>query len=442
MIFPSVNRIATKNVITISAKSSLNDAIEAMHKNGHRDIIVTAGKKYYLLTINDIIRFRIENISFEEKMEKLPLMLVPQIHEEANILDAFKIIKNDIEYLCLVDELQELRGIVTYTDIVSSIDPEILMENSCLGDMFKDSQVYVTNQEEIMLNVLGRMLESGYDYVVVAEDKMPVGIVTTKDAIKLIANEQCFKEPIKNHMTSPVKSLDVNVSVKDALSFIQNMGFKHVVVTEPSGELVGVLTQKDLIGATYLRWAEFMKHHHEELREINQLLERKTVELEKMAATDSLTKLYNRHVLTTIFEKEKAKAKRNKIPLSFVMLDIDHFKKINDTLGHLTGDSVLIKLAKILTAHVRAADTIGRWGGEEFIIILPETDLEGAAILAEKLRKTIELSDFENAKSITASFGVAQCQEEDTMEILIEKADKALYVAKENGRNRVCKETK
>lgn len=119
------------------------------------------------------------------------------------------------------------------------------------------------------------------------------------------------------------------------------------------------------------------------------------------------------------------------------MFDIDHFKEINDTYGHLTGDDVLKTLADIVRENLRKIDSLVRWGGEEFMIIAPETDLEGAKILAERIRKKVESYKFDKIKTITISLGLALFEKDDTENSVIKRADDALYNAKKRGRNRV-----
>jgi diguanylate cyclase (GGDEF)-like protein len=126
-------------------------------------------------------------------------------------------------------------------------------------------------------------------------------------------------------------------------------------------------------------------------------------------------------------------------PFGLVMIDIDHFKNINDQHGHQTGDIVLQQFAKLLTEHSRSNDVVGRWGGEEFMIIYLNTNLEGAYQHAEKLRKIIENSEFEGIKTITASFGVAQSKHGVALDELLHCSDLALYNAKKEGRNRTIK---
>lgn len=168
-----------------------------------------------------------------------------------------------------------------------------------------------------------------------------------------------------------------------------------------------------------------------------ELLENQTKELEKLATTDSLTGIYNRNKLKEIATYEFKKLKREKYPLSMLLFDIDHFKKINDTYGHNVGDYTLKTIASLVGGLIRESDTFVRWGGEEFIILAPSTSLQNAGILAEKIRASIEAYDFESVGRVTCSFGVAEAGSRLEFDGLVEHADKALYVAKKGGRNRV-----
>ena len=162
-----------------------------------------------------------------------------------------------------------------------------------------------------------------------------------------------------------------------------------------------------------------------------------------LAITDSLTGIYNHGFLYECLCKEYAKSERYKAPLSFLMLDIDYFKKVNDTYGHPQGDAVLCKLSQILKNNIRVCDTLGRYGGEEFSIILPESKLEDSINLAERIRKKVEQYNFGDVNKVikcTISIGVSSypCPDVKNLEDLISRADKALYNAKAEGRNRVC----
>ncbi len=159
--------------------------------------------------------------------------------------------------------------------------------------------------------------------------------------------------------------------------------------------------------------------------------------IEEMSITDQLTGLYNRRRLDETLETEMVRFNRYKHNFCAILLDIDHFKNVNDTYGHSEGDRVLKELADILKANTRATDTVGRWGGEEFLIIAAETDISQCAQLAEKIRAAVQDHYFGNVGRVTISLGTAQYKYGDTIAHFIVNADSALYKAKQNGRNRV-----
>jgi diguanylate cyclase (GGDEF)-like protein len=159
---------------------------------------------------------------------------------------------------------------------------------------------------------------------------------------------------------------------------------------------------------------------------------------QQYALVDFLTGLSNRRHLYELLQHEAERSRRYHQPLSVILFDVDHFKTINDLYGHLSGDLVLKEIARLIVEKLRTVDEVGRWGGEEFLILLPETKLSGAQLLAERLREILVEHKFESVGQVTASFGVTEYQPGDTPETLIYRADVALYDAKREGRNRVA----
>ena len=157
--------------------------------------------------------------------------------------------------------------------------------------------------------------------------------------------------------------------------------------------------------------------------------------VEELSITDQLTKLNNRLKLEEVFNTEIERSKRYKQEFSMILLDIDHFKLVNDNYGHDVGDETLKDVARILSKSVRATDIVGRWGGEEFIVVASQTNLKQTMILAEKIRKNIEDHKFKVIGTKTSSFGVSTFKSNDTQETLVKRADDALYKAKDGGRN-------
>jgi diguanylate cyclase (GGDEF)-like protein len=160
-------------------------------------------------------------------------------------------------------------------------------------------------------------------------------------------------------------------------------------------------------------------------------------ELARLSVTDTLTGLFNRLKTDEVLIAEFKRSMRSDHPFSVILVDIDHFKHVNDTYGHQVGDQVLITVAKTLQTNTRGTDVLGRWGGEEFIIVSPHTDQIGAVKLAENLRQSLQDQNIPRVQQITASFGVATYRSSDQPKDLVARADAALYEAKRQGRNRV-----
>jgi len=160
-------------------------------------------------------------------------------------------------------------------------------------------------------------------------------------------------------------------------------------------------------------------------------------ELQKLATTDALTQIANRSSVDEVMKQAIAENQRYQRPFSVVMIDIDFFKKINDTHGHLTGDKVLKAVAQLIKSQIRSVDTVGRWGGEEFMIVYREIEAQGAYALAENIRQSVENHPFEDIERMTISMGVAQYRSGTSAEELLKQADTALYQSKEHGRNQV-----
>ena len=158
---------------------------------------------------------------------------------------------------------------------------------------------------------------------------------------------------------------------------------------------------------------------------------------EDSALTDELTHLPNRRYMAQRFLQEMQRSRRHHKPMAFMMIDLDHFKEVNDKHGHLTGDAVLAQVAKILNSGVRESDVCARYGGEEFAVILHETSEAGARILGGRIRAKVEAAEFASGLKRTISMGVAASDEPALLGSLIEKADEALYAAKQGGRNQV-----
>jgi diguanylate cyclase (GGDEF)-like protein len=187
--------------------------------------------------------------------------------------------------------------------------------------------------------------------------------------------------------------------------------------------------QRKIIERFYNNLEQIVEERTAELKEANATISR-------LAATDELTGLYNRRYFNERLRTALSSARRHDSPLSIIMIDLDHFKAVNDNFGHYEGDRVLKAFADLLLVMIRTEDIAARWGGEEFAIILPQTACEAGVALAERIRSACTKSSA-TMHELSASFGVAQLRPDENDDFFIRRADDAMYKAKHDGRNRV-----
>ncbi len=210
---------------------------------------------------------------------------------------------------------------------------------------------------------------------------------------------------------------------------------KHVAIQVQKGVDYSLIWKISLGAALLLLLALYWNR---KLTALNRELGSLNRELARLSVTDKLTGLFNRNKLDEAFDNEIRRTERFGHPFAVVLLDVDHFKAVNDTHGHPVGDRILVEIAALLRAHTRETDIVGRWGGEEFLILCPNTDALGAMLQAEGLRHLIQDHVFPEVEHITASFGITGYQTGDDAKHMMARADRALYAAKHQGRNRVA----
>lgn len=220
---------------------------------------------------------------------------------------------------------------------------------------------------------------------------------------------------------------EVAKAIQDKLYFFKHKPYR--VVTK-DGDIKWILDSTVIVRDENHKITNFVGY----LTNIS-ALKNSELKLQKLSRTDQLTKVCNRMHIDDVLQNQYYRFYRANETTSIILLDIDFFKNVNDDYGHLVGDSVLIEFAKILLSSIRKGDVLGRWGGEEFLIILPHTNLNQAIKLAKKLQKIIFENNFSTINHKTASFGVSTFERGMSVETLIDSADKALYLSKENGRN-------
>lgn len=280
--------------------------------------------------------------------------------------------------------------------------------------------------------------------VIVSRLKIGFSMLLLNALIKSGALVVLFILAFRRYLENPLGSLTSSISQinwknrerrKIDIGF-ENKNELYVLQTIFNDFLDNISMQEDkrleLIQKMQVKLENEVKLRTQELKDANK-------QLQILANTDILTQLYNRSKIDMEIANKFEQFTLNGELFSLVMVDIDYFKSVNDEYGHQVGDSVLQEIATLLTNFTRGLDIVGRWGGEEFMIICNNTDLEGAYILAENLRKAIESYNFKGVGKKTGSFGVAQIHRGMSIDELISNVDKALYNAKNSGRNRCVK---
>ncbi len=245
-----------------------------------------------------------------------------------------------------------------------------------------------------------------------------------------VSNENPQLRSILNKAIDSVSSQEINRIVQNWLSIKYEHGFNYRMLWK----IVGVA---GIIIGGILLWNRKLSKLNRKIAEAHEDLARKNKELEKLSITDKLTGVFNRLRLEEVLEQECDRNHRYEKTLSVILADIDDFKEVNDLHGHQRGDEVLREIAKNLCTNIRKTDTAGRWGGEEFLIICPETSRDGAYTLAQKLQKRIENLELEDAKGVTCSFGVAEIKKNESAESFLSRVDNLMYKAKDAGKNKV-----
>lgn len=436
MFFPTLGLIASTNVITVTVHECIQDALKRMHEYNHRSIIVSNNTVYYILTTKDIIRLKRDGISFSTPLSQVQMRTLPMIDKESNIINALNLTNDIDEHICVCNKDGSLYGLVTNSDIVASVDPQVILDSLQISSIFEKKYGYKSFTPDVSMgDVLDYMKDSFTDCVIIQEGKNAVGILTSKDVLKFIGDAKDEGMRVSEVMSSPVKTLSDKASINEGLEYLRNSSFKRIVVTDKDQRVVGIVTQQDLISRTYLKWSQLMQDHFKQFEEITQILQQRNLHLSELATKDSLTEIHNRHMFAELFAKELSLLKRHATKLALVMIDLDHFKQINDTYGHNIGDFVLKHFAALVTSTVREADMFARWGGEEFVLLLRNAGCDEAFGVGEKIRALIESQAFEGAGRVTCSIGITEVAADDTIQSAIERADGALYAAKDAGRN-------
>ncbi len=295
--------------------------------------------------------------------------------------------------------------------------------------------IEVAHSAEEAMEVIEDFIEDGISLQVIISDYIMPGV---KGDELLMNIHKKFPRAKKIMLTgqSDIKGVQNAINKAHLYRFLEKPWINDDMILTIRSALTAY-HQEILLEEQFKKLQQMNQELEQKVLERTRQLEEKNRELERAAISDQLTGLVNRRKLDEILATEIKRSKRYGNAFGVIMLDIDHFKAVNDTHGHQIGDQVLQLFAEQLKQGVREVDVPGRWGGEEFLIVCPETEKEGLVSLAEQLRSGVQSREVSGVGPKTASFGVTLFKEDDTVETLVGRADKALYQAKANGRNRI-----
>jgi diguanylate cyclase (GGDEF)-like protein/PAS domain S-box-containing protein len=427
--FKKAEQIMNRNIISVDEKDMLSNAVSLMAKNRISCILVMKGKKPIgIITERDITKAIAEDTISNGVLEimKSPMLTT---HKDLNLFDATRLMdENKARSLTVVDHHGIAIGIITKSDIIKNLRAD-----------------YITVLKNMLREKSKALIESELKYRTLVEQSLE-GILIVQNGLIKFANPTLLKN--LNYVESEMVGKDI-------------LRFLYPDDRDMLTENLRKLSEHQLIDSSLeLR----MAHKNEEgiymevlltqiqyeddpaiLVTLRNITERKKAEaeLKRLVITDDLTGLFNQRYFYTQITKESERAKRHNRPLSLILIDIDLFKDFNDTYGHWEGDFVLKKIGEIILKNVRDIDMPFRYGGEEFTVILPDTNHEDAIIVAERIRKAIAqnvfypftLDGWPDVVSKTVSIGITEFREQDDMKSFVKRADNALYQAKNRGRN-------
>ena len=426
--------------------------------------------------------------SLKEKSDELAKALIAEVKEEdilreqAEIFDSLQdsIILHDLEghFLYLNENAWKTRG-YTHDEMMSMTLKDIIAPEYARGDpqMLKDASDEMNKHGHVKIRV---------EHICKNGDRLPVEVYAKNimyhsqpcilKSIRDISQQLKEEEEIKK-LSTVLEQIDDAVMITDKKgiityvngAFCNYTGYKKEEILgntprmfksnqQKSKEyknlwktiLEGKVYQETLVnkkknGDLYfeIKTITPLRDHHEAIigfvstgKDVTQEMLAHQ-EMKRIATIDKLTGIYNRHKFEELLILEMERSRRFSQPLSMILIDIDHFKAVNDIHGHDVGDEVLKYLVNIVQENIRKIDIFARWGGEEFLVLCPSTDLENAQMLAEKLRLAVERASFPKVSHITISQGVGIFDKEDTFDDVFKRVDKGLYWAKEHGRNQV-----
>lgn len=365
---------------------------------------------------NKLIEYKNGEITFSNLKNYTQNKYVDGAKVLDNLIAAYRIINNKIIASCGVKDYQSFIKYVSFDNKSTSIK---LLDNK--GILIVNSLVKKNNGTKLANDIVI------YDLKSLFKD-----INSSDYNYDIIYNEKEINEKVENDskIINYKKILNTNYWLKVKV----NTSELYRTIDSLFLKIIGGLIVLILIVII-----SFYKVLNSTSKKVINQLEEKIEKITKLSETDEMLETYNRSKLMDMLAKELERAQRYENNLSVIMFDLDYFKKINDEYGHIIGDEILVEVVIIIKNEIREGDFLGRYGGDEFIIVNPETNLSNSTMLAERLRIMIENNKFNKVEDVSCSFGVTELKINDDLDSLLKRVDDALYKAKRNGKNRVEK---
>ena len=324
-----------------------------------------------------------------------------------------------------------------------------MSDQPILNFMYRD--VLTGEADTPLAEVIAQMNARGQSEFIVCESECPVGVISERDAISILnqalRGSDFAKVRAADVMVSPVQTLCETSMMSEVIGMMRERRFRRVPITNDKNELVGVVNLQDVQNALNTTLEQRGRDLEVAVMERTAELLEANQKLEELSIRDGLTGLLNRRAMTEKLVELHTRTQRYGNSYSMVLMDIDHFKNYNDSLGHVQGDEALRTISKLIVDAVRTLDLVYRYGGEEFLIAMPETGSGNVHLAAERIRAHVEHAALPHPQStagnvVTLSVGYAvvtleNIQDFESWEKVVVKADSALYRAKQAGRNRV-----
>lgn len=427
--FKKVDQIMNRNIISVRKQDTLPKAISLMAKNRISCLLVIEDNKPVgMITERDITKSIAED-TISHHVNEIMTSPVPATNKDISLYDATRLMdENKVRSLTIIDHKSDAIGIITKSDIIKNLRADYI---AILKNMLKEKS--------------RALVESELKYRTLVEQSLE-GILIIQDGLIKFVNPTLLK--ILNYDEKEIFGKDIlrflYPDSRDLLSENLRKLYDRKPFESPLELRMVHKNEEGIYMETLLTLIQY-EDNPAILITLRNITERKKAEeeLKRLVITDDLTGLYNQRYFYAQLTKEVERAKRHNRPLSLLLIDVDLFKEFNDTYGHWEGDFVLKKIGELLMKNVRDIDIAFRYGGEEFTVILPETNHEDAMIVAERIRKAVAQTLFypftldgqPDIVSETVSIGTTEFHQEDTLKSFLKRADNAMYQAKKSGRN-------